>query len=820
MRFWVGGIGRMLMAVAGFCLLPGCFGVNQNPNYFPYLYFNGDISQTHAKPPGHGYFANFDPHAVKIEVRPLESTDPVRTQHVMIATVYDEAGKPRRGRRVEWMAEGVGNIIEVDESGHFSGRGYKVDNKYAVSYTAYKEHRITRGNANPNDDFVIRPGQTWCVISSAVEGDTHMTVYAPGIANWDAHKVFVTQHWVDAQWVMPPPAINRVGTEHVLTTNVFKHTDRQPLANYRVRYRIIDGPPARFVPSNTQEFVAVSDLSGNAFANLVQSAPQPGINRIGIEIIRPPDPTAPSGNGILIGRGETTKEWQGAQFALTVTGPASAGIGQDIPYTITIANSGQIESQAMTVRSVIPDGLQFVRSDPFASVDGNQRIWTLGPLPGSRSHTIQVVAKALRAGPVTFCAAVASVEGFRDEKCATTQVGSAGSAVPPTTPPLVPQPAGQLGVTISDPKTGSVGVPVAFDIVVANGGSVALTGVMLTARFDPSLEYEGVKDKTIELPIGNLGAGQTRPVQLRLTPRQAGQFQVQVTATADGNLRAEAQQNIIVQGPKIGITKIGPKTRFVGQTVTWEITVNNASGIPVANVKVFDQLSPALTFTNATGLGQFLNGQVTWNLGALNAREKKVVQVTANCTQPVPQIRNVAVVTADGGLQEQSEEAVLEVRGVPAFSFDLNKTGDPVVAGGKVTYTATVKNTGNLQADQIEIVATLPKEMKVSNTGGPTNGRIDGNRVIFAPIAALQSGQSATYTVEVLAQQASPDVRVRIEVLSKSLPEPLIKETSTNILPANGFSESTNFLPVARSPRRPKANTAPGPRGVYFRDSA
>ena len=47
------------------------------------------------------------------------------------------------------------------------------------SYTDYKEHTITRGNGNPNDDFVIRPGQTWCVVSSAVEGDTHIADGAP-----------------------------------------------------------------------------------------------------------------------------------------------------------------------------------------------------------------------------------------------------------------------------------------------------------------------------------------------------------------------------------------------------------------------------------------------------------------------------------------------------------------------------------------------------------------------------------------------------------------------------------------------------------------
>src|SRR5205807_1544839 len=260
-------------------------------------------------------FADFDPHAQCLVVRPEEGTSPVRSSVVVIATVYDEKGQPRRHRRVEWMVEGAGNLVEVDESGYFPGRGYKVDNKYAVSYTDYFEHRITRGNADPNDDFVIRPGQSWCVVSAAVEGDTHVTVYAPEIYNWDARRVVVSRHWVDAEWVLPPPAVNRAGTEHLLATRVSRHTDHQPLANYRV----LDRPPAVFLPGRTPEAVAVSDLNGNATVALVQLGPQPGVNRIGVEIIRPPDPTAPSGAGIVIGHGETTKQWQAPQVALNIT---------------------------------------------------------------------------------------------------------------------------------------------------------------------------------------------------------------------------------------------------------------------------------------------------------------------------------------------------------------------------------------------------------------------------------------------------------------------------------------------------------------------
>src|SRR5271169_3878282 len=86
------------LLAAACCLLSGCFGVTHNPSYFPNWSPFGDIIPTHAKPGGHSYWNDFDRHACRIEVRPYESTNPVQTQHVLIATIYDECGQPRRGR--------------------------------------------------------------------------------------------------------------------------------------------------------------------------------------------------------------------------------------------------------------------------------------------------------------------------------------------------------------------------------------------------------------------------------------------------------------------------------------------------------------------------------------------------------------------------------------------------------------------------------------------------------------------------------------------------------------------------------------------------
>ena len=785
---------RKLPPLAGLVLLYGCFGVSQNPSYFPHLLPTGDIIRTHAKPPGLGYFSNFDPHACRLEVRPLDATNPVQTHHVLIATIYDAEGKPRRNRRVEWMLEGAGQIVEVDESGFFPGRGYKVDNRYAVSYTDYHEHRITRGNANPNDDFVIRPGQTWCVISSAVEGDTHVTVYAPEIANWDANKVVVTKHWVDAEWVLPQPAVNRAGTEHAFVTNVFRHTDRQPLANYRVRYRIIDGPPALFLPSRTQEAVAVSDLSGNAAVTLVQAAPLPGINRIGIEIVRPPDPCSPSGTGIVIGRGETTKEWLAPSVALTKTGPPSAAVGQELTYTIAVANTGRVETQAMTVRDAVPEGLQYVRSEPPAAVDGSQLVWTLGARGPGQSHNLQVVFRSTRVGPVTNSATVTTAEGLRAENSATTQV---------TSP--------QLTVAKTGPANGVVGVPVTFQITVSNPGTGPAANVVLSDQFDAGLEHES-RANPVELRLGTLGPGETRTIPLVLTPRAPGTLTNRVTATADGNLRSEAQHAVTVQRAQLTISKRGPLASFVDRNVTFDIRVGNPGDVALTNVAVQDQLPPELAFVNAGDGGQPSGSQVVWNLGTLQPREERVLHVTARCLQITERAVNVATATADPGLQARAD-AALEIRGVPAFRLQVENLGNPVEVNGRTVYQINVTNQGSLPGNQVEILAVVPKEMRILNAQGPVTAagpltpRIekqpDGlQRVIYPKADGLAPRQTWTYTVEVQALQAG-ELRFHAELRSATLQEPVIKEESTTVYAPGPGSAPPPVTPRTTAPPAP-----------------
>jgi uncharacterized repeat protein (TIGR01451 family) len=765
---------RLSLCLAALFVCAGSGCNTHNPAYFPNYFFPfGDISPTHAKPGGPGYFNNFDPHAVRLEVRPIGASDcnivnQVRTQHVLLATVYDDKNQPRRNRRIEWMLEGVGNILEVDESGVLAGRGYKTNNKHGVSYTACSEHRLNRGNTNAGDDFMVRPGQTWCSVTSAVEGDTHLTVYAPGIHDWEKNKVYTTIRWVDVIWEFPQPAQARFGSEHVFTTRLYRATDKQPLANYRVRYRILDGPAALFLPSQTTDFTAISDLAGNAQVAIKQAAPVQGVNRIGIEIIRPPDPNAPSGSGIVIARGETSVEWMAPNVALNHTGPASAVLGQDISYATTVQNTGKIESQGITITAPIPEGLQYVRSQPPAFSDGKQLVWTLGVLNPGQSQTVQAIYKTTRQGTVTSSAIMQTAEGQRDQKDVVTQVSVAA-----------------LKVSITGPATAVVGQPITLQMNVTNPGSGPLENVLLTAQFDPNLQHQqGVN--TLNNQLGTLAAQETRTAQLVLVPKAAGRLATRVIATAN-NLSDTAEHVVTVQEPQM-VLEIDPRNRcYAGRNVDWVIRVKNPADAPLANVMVRDKLPPELQFISASQQGQHQNGEVVWNLGELQPREERVLQLTTKCVNITKQAVKTVTAASESGVRKEAQ-AGIEIFGLAALTPRLVTQGGPAEVGKKITYQIGVTNQGNVPADDIEVRVTIPAETKFLSAKGPTADKenVVGPLIVFPKMTNVAPGQQLVYIVEVEAVRPVNDTRCRLEVRSPILVGgPLIEEETTRIFDPN-----------------------------------
>jgi uncharacterized repeat protein (TIGR01451 family) len=186
------------------------------------------------------------------------------------------------------------------------------------------------------------------------------------------------------------------------------------------------------------------------------------------------------------------------------------------------------------------------------------------------------------------------------------------------------------------------------------------------------------------------------------------------------------------------------------------------------------------------------------------------VQVTTNCLRITEKAINVAIATADPGLQVQAEAGV-EIRGLPAFRLEVIDHPDPIEVGGRTTYTISVTNQGSLPGNQVQITAYVPKEMRVINARGPSTPKVEGNTVTFPGIDSVQPKQTLEYTVEVEALQAG-DVRFRAELRSQTLGNvPVIEEESTNIYDAGSGSRPAPS-PTGTQPQ-PLPTATPPPAG-------
>jgi uncharacterized repeat protein (TIGR01451 family) len=710
-------------------LMSGCRDSMPHSVTWPY---SGDVVQSHPEPPEGGYYTNWDPYAATLEVTPLTDVNPVRTQHIFIATVLDEEGNPLPNRRVEWLiAQGsVGDIVEVDESGFRASRGYVVDSQRAVSHTNNGEHVLTLGNDDPSDDVHLGVGQTWCVVTSPIEGTTHMIAYAPGIYDWDKHKVFVTKHWLDFGYKMPADATNRIGESHDMGTHVFKNSSGEPLAGYEVTYTILSGPDATLSPGGGQSATVLTDADGMAGVTLNQAKPEAGTNVVGIKVVRPAQNDQPA---LILVEGQMAKTWIAPAIQITKTGPEHAFVGDTLTYELRVSNPGAASAENVVVTDTLPAGLTFANAAPAPQVSGQKLTWNLGSLAAGDSTTLTIMATAERTGTFVNPAAVAADDGLADQADATTKIVAAALMVEKTAPAEV------LICEMID-----------YEIVITNTGNADATNVVLDETLPEGLLTESGK-RRVTSRIDTLAAGESRTVRFRAEPQKPGTFVNTANVTADRGLEASDSATTIVRQPVLEITKVAPATRLVNQTVTYTITVKNTGDGPAKDTVLTDDLPNGVTFISADNGGMASGGRIVWTLGTLQPGDSRTVEAVVRANR-IGTLTNT--VNAKAHCTEDSAVAVTEITGIPALLLECVDVSDPIAVGDEETYVITVTNQGTAKATNLVIVCTVPAEAQFVSATGPTNDTVNGKVVTFGTLDELAPKDSATFRVTVVGIKA------------------------------------------------------------------
>lgn len=695
--------------------------------------------------------------AAMIEITPVTDVNPVGTQHFLMATVKDAEGRPVENQRVEWMLArgGVGEIVDVDRWGQAS----KVDNYFAVSYTANKDWMMDFGTVEPTDDIPIRRGQTWACITSPVEGTSYIIAYCPGIRNWNHHKAFATKHWRDARIDFPPDATNPVGTSHEIVVRATKLSDGTPLVDHLVNFKILSGPAGMLEPGSAPAVSVRTDAQGVARATLRQAQPAEGMNEVEIEVIRPPDdkccrPAAHLGMGLF------RKTWVSPKIAILKTAPPAAVVGETFQYGITVSNDSPIDARDAVVVDVLPDGIEYVASEPACTPEGQKLAWALGTVPGGASRSIMVSVRGTRSGRFQNCADVTAEGGLlTGRSCADTVIGA---------PALELVKTGPAEVLVCDPIT--------WEITVTNRGDAPARGVRITDSLPEGITtVDGQAGAAFD--VGDLGPGESRRVTLATKAVRAGTFENRAQATAGGGLSADAAATTVARQPVLEVRKTGPGRIFLGRNATFEITVTNSGDGPARDTILVDRPPAGTALVNASDGGQLSPEGIVWNLGTLAPGAARTVTVMVT-----PREKGVVVNAAEARAycaDAKAAEAQTAVEGIPAILLEVIDLEDPIEVGANETYEVVVTNQGSADGTNIRVVCELEPSMQYVSDAGPTPGSASGNTVTFAPLATLAPKAKATWRIVVKA--VSPgDVRFRVMLKSDQIDRPVEETEATN----------------------------------------
>ena len=305
------------------------------------------------------------------------------------------------------------------------------------------------------------------------------------------------------------------------------------------------------------------------------------------------------------------------------------------------------------------------------------------------------------------------------------------------------------------PKEGDT---VTFEITVNNSGPDAATNISLTDFLPEGLTATanngdviggGLYDPaTGVLSIATLASGDTVTLTLEGTvdPGEGGNVITNTTTAATGDqvddsiVGDDLEEAVTVEVPAADLVTVkslasGDATPNEGDTVTFEITVNNSGPDAATNISLTDFLPEGLTATANNGdvIGGGLYDPATGVLSIATLASGDTVTLTLEGTVDAGEGGNVITNTTTAAIGDQVddstvgddlEEAVtVEIPAADLVTVKSLASGDATPAeGDTVTFEISVNNSGPDAATNISLTDFLPQGL----TATANNGNVVG----------------------------------------------------------------------------------------------
>lgn len=438
--------------------------------------------------------------------------------------------------------------------------------------------------------------------------------------------------------------------------------------------------------------------------------------------------------------------------------PKDVRVGQDATFEIKVRNNSQVPAENVLIRDEIPVGTQLVDTNPQATQGANGGLlWEVGTLRPNEDTVVRMKVKPLQEGVVGSTASV------------TYQALASARA-------KVTRPA--LKITHSTKEKVLIGDAVRFAITIENPGSGPATNVIVEEDVPAGLSHS--KGPRLEYEVGTIPPGGRRRLELSLKAAREGMVENMITARGGGDLVAHHSLQLQVIAPQLQVKIKGPSKRYLERKATYTVAIENPGSADAQNVEIATQLPRGLKFVSTNNNGRYdaSTNTIRWTLARLPARQFGEVQFTA-----IPVAKGdfnlAASAKADKDLSD-SKNHPLVVEGLAALLFEVKDRVDPIEVGSETTYEIRVENQGTEDASNVQFVASIPPGMRPVSAQGPTNYKIQGNKIVFDAISRLPAKRESNYTVRVEGVQAN-DHRFKVEMFSDSMSTPVVEEESTRV---------------------------------------
>ncbi|PJJ73531.1 putative repeat protein (TIGR01451 family) [Diaminobutyricimonas aerilata] len=395
-------------------------------------------------------------------------------------------------------------------------------------------------------------------------------------------------------------------------------------------------------------------------------------------------------------------------IAVTKTGalpPGSTNVAGDrIDYTFTVRNTGNVTLTGVTLTDVLP-GLSALAFGAWPGEPG-----VLQPresITATASYTLRQAD--VDAGSVANTATATGAP----------PTGAGVTATAPATVPVTSAPA--IAVTksaaLAAGATGAVGDRIEFSFTLRNPGNVTLTGVTLTDSLPgisvPAITWPGAAGVLQPGQTATATAGYTitqadvNTGSVRNTATTIGRTPQGATVTADSNT---VTVPTVTPANSLAVTKQATVsgTGAAGDAVTYRFTVANAGNQTLTGVVFADPLpglSPLeVTWPGPAGTlqpGQAATAVATYTITQADVDRGSIAnRATASGTTPGGDTVTAASATVTTPTVAAASSLAVTKRG--ATSSSRGTVGDTV------TWTITLRNTGNLTLSGVGAADSLP----------------------------------------------------------------------------------------------------------------